>query len=288
MNLVGKIFVVLIFVLSLALMTLTVSVYMTHTNWRLMVDNTDTSKGYPKGLKQQMEDLKKENQDLRSAYAILVGNYEVAFQKSTNAETEVKVVKDEQNTKVDELKKSIDTSYADTESRLDLTHQALVTIVSGHSLLCEAIKGLQREITDISDRLADKTDYMNQIVQLERRNKELEARNDDLKNENVRANEILTYNNMINDLDFYRTQAPPNGVQGRVLEQAGRKIVINIGSDDGVRIGHKFQLLSRDGSAYLCDVEVEQITPDTATCAFSNLRSEQSINVIPGCIVKPL
>ncbi len=288
MNLVGKIFVVLIFVLSLVLMTLTVAVYMTQNNWRIMVDNTDTSKGYPKGLRQQNEDLQKENQELRNAYAVLVGNYEVAFQKSTNAQSEVLVVRDTQNTQVSTLKETIETTYADTNTRLDATHQALVTIVSGHSLLRDAVKGLQREITDISDKLADKTDYMNQITQLERRNKELEARNNDLKNENVLANEVLTYNNMMNNLDYYRTQSAPVGLQGRVLDQAGRKIVVNVGSDDGVRIGHKFKLLSKDGSTYLCDVEVEQVTPDTATCVFSNLRSEQSINVIPGCVVKPL
>lgn len=288
MNLVGKIFVVLIFVLSLVLMTLTVAVYMTHTNWMQMVDNSDTSRGYPLGLKQQLVNCQKENQELRSAYAILVGTYEVALQKSVNAQSEVEVVKNSQTTEVESLRKSIETSYAETNTRLDDTHKALVTISAGHELLREAIKGLQREITDISDKLSDKTDFMNQIVQLERRNKELESRNDDLKNENVRANEVLTYNNMINDLDYYRTQTPPISLQGRVVEQAGRKIKVNVGSDDGVRIGHKFQLLSKDGSVYLCDVAVEAVTPDSATCSFANLRSEQSINIIPGCIVKPL
>ncbi len=288
MNLVGKIFVVLIFVLSLALMTLTLAVYMTHTNWRRMVDNTDTSQGYPMGIKQQLENSQKEIQELRSAYAVLVGTYEVAHQRSVNAQSEVTALRDKQTTEVESLKQSIETSYAETNGHLDNTHKALVTISSGHELLRDAVKGLQREITDISDQLADKTDYMNQITQLERRNKELASRNDDLKNENVRANEVLTYNNMINDLDYYRTQAPPAAMQGRVLEQAGRKIKVNVGSDDGVRVGHKFKLLSKDGSVYYCDVEVESVLPDTATCTFANLRSEQTINIIPGCIVLPL
>lgn len=54
MNLVGKIFVVLIFVLSLVQMSLTMTVYVTHTNWRLVADNSDTTKG-PLGLKQRLE-----------------------------------------------------------------------------------------------------------------------------------------------------------------------------------------------------------------------------------------
>ena len=100
MNLVGKIFVVLTLVLSLVLMSLTVVVYMTQRNWMRYADNTDTSSGFPLGLSQQLDNCKKENQELRNAYAILVGTYEVALQKSTNAAKEVDVVK---NSQVEEI-----------------------------------------------------------------------------------------------------------------------------------------------------------------------------------------
>ena len=45
MNLVGKIFTVLIFVFSLVFMSFAVAVYATHKNWRAVVQNTDASKG---------------------------------------------------------------------------------------------------------------------------------------------------------------------------------------------------------------------------------------------------
>ncbi|MBE6424620.1 MAG: hypothetical protein IJD43_02620 [Thermoguttaceae bacterium] len=288
MNLVGKIFVVLIFVLSLVLMSLTVAVYMTHTNWYVYVNNTDTSTGYPLGLKPQMANLQEENANLRKAYATLVGDYEKSLQESTNAKSEIVAVKENQTKEVQELRETISSSYAEINTRLDDTHKALVTIASGHELLRDSIKTLQQEVTALSDKLSDRTGFMNEIAQLERRNRELASRNEDLKNENVLANEVLTYNNMVNDLEYYRTQTPPVSIQGRVIEQAGRKIRINVGSDDGIRPGHKFQLLSKDGTTYICDVEVENVMPDVATCIFSNLRSEQSINVIPGCIVRPL
>ena len=288
MNLVGKIFVVLIFVLSLVLMSLTVAVYMTHTNWYVYVNNTDTSTGYPLGLKPQMANLQEENANLRKAYATLVGDYEKSLQESTNAKSEIVAVKENQTKEVQELRETISSSYAEINTRLDDTHKALVTIASGHELLRDSIKTLQQEVTALSDKLSDRTGFMNEIAQLERRNRELASRNEDLKNENVLANEVLTYNNMVNDLEYYRTQTPPVSIQGRVIEQAGRKIRINVGSDDGIRPGHKFQLLSKDGTTYICDVEVENVMPDVAICIFSNLRSEQSINVIPGCIVRPL
>lgn len=288
MNLVGKIFVVLTLVLSLVLMSLTVVVYMTQVNWMRMANNTDTKNGYPLGLIQQLENCQKENQELRNAYAILVGTYEVALQKSTNAAKEVDVVKNSQVEEISKLNETIANAYQETNGRLEGTLTALVKMNTIHSTLRDSVHDLQKEISSISDKLSTSTDYENQTAQLKLQLKEMKEQKEDLLQENIRAKEVLTYNNMINDLDYYRNQAPPAMIQGRVIEAAGRKIKVNIGSDDGVRVGHKFQLLSQDGSRYLCDVDVENVTTDTATCTFANLRSEQSINVVNGCIVKPL
>lgn len=288
MNLVGKIFVVLTFVLSLVLLSLTVVVYMTQTNWMRLANNTKTEEGHPLGLIQQLENCQKENQELRNTYAILVGDFEVALQKSTNAAKEVDVVKNSQVEEISKLNETISNSYRETNERLDGTLTALRKMNTIHTTLRESVHDLQKEISSISDKLATSADYENQTAQLKLQLKEMKEQKEDLLQENIRAKEVLTYNNMINDLDYYRSQGPPAMLQGQVIEAAGRKIRVNIGSDDGVRVGHKFQLLSQDGSRYLCDVDVEAVTTDTATCTFANLRSEQSINVMKGCIVKPL
>ena len=122
MNLVGKIFVVLTLVLSLVLMSLTVVVYMTQVNWMRMANNTDPQNGYPLGLIQQLENCQKENQELRNAYAILVGTYEVALQKSTNAAKEVDVVK---NSQVEEISKRVQAAHMETSSKQGLIEEYL-------------------------------------------------------------------------------------------------------------------------------------------------------------------
>ena len=293
MNLVGKIFVVLTLVLSLVLMSLTVVVYMTQVNWMRMANNTDTKNGYPLGLIQQLENCQKENQELRNAYAILVGTYEVALQKSTNAAKEVDVVKNSQVEEISKLNETIENAYKETNGRLEGTLTALIKMNTIHSTLRDSVQDLQKEISRISDKLTTTTDYENQIAQLKRQNKDLDERNANLSKENTDAGELLAHLNAIFNkseasLRYYTSQRPPKDIQGHVIESAGRKIKINLGSDDGVHAGHQFQLLSQDGSRYLCDVAVENVTADTATCIFSNLRSEQSINVVKGCIVKPI
>src|SRR2546428_5623906 len=55
MNLVGKILVVALLVMSLVFAAFTLAVHATHKNWLLVVTNTDLKKG-PPGLKQQLDE----------------------------------------------------------------------------------------------------------------------------------------------------------------------------------------------------------------------------------------
>ena len=58
MNLVGKIFIMLIFVMSLFWMGFAVVVYATHTNWKDLVENPQT------GLNQRLQSEKEHTQGL--------------------------------------------------------------------------------------------------------------------------------------------------------------------------------------------------------------------------------
>ena len=61
MNLIGKIFTVLIFVMSIFFMTMAIMVYATHKNWRDVVINPQT------GLQKLLKDAKAENTDLTNS-----------------------------------------------------------------------------------------------------------------------------------------------------------------------------------------------------------------------------
>ena len=65
MNLVGKIFTVLIFVMSLVFASFAVAVYATHKNWKERVDNPKAVTGKPLGLKFQLQEREAKNQNLR-------------------------------------------------------------------------------------------------------------------------------------------------------------------------------------------------------------------------------
>ena len=68
MNLIGKIFTVLIFVMSVTFMAFTVMSYATRTNWRKVADNPTPSLEQPHGgLSQQLADERNKNQKLQDA-----------------------------------------------------------------------------------------------------------------------------------------------------------------------------------------------------------------------------
>ena len=67
MTLVGKIFTVLIFVMSIVFMSFSVMVFATHKNWKEHATNTDTAGGKKLGLEQQLATMKQLKTDADNA-----------------------------------------------------------------------------------------------------------------------------------------------------------------------------------------------------------------------------
>src|SRR5688572_5433334 len=63
MTLVGKIFTVLIFVMSIVFMSFAVMVFATHRNWKEYATNTDTAGGKKLGLESQLTQAKQQKAD---------------------------------------------------------------------------------------------------------------------------------------------------------------------------------------------------------------------------------
>ena len=67
MNIIGKIFVFAVFVMSLMLMTFAGAVYMSHVNWKDEVERggTDLLPGQRPGYRYQIEQATKEREELK-------------------------------------------------------------------------------------------------------------------------------------------------------------------------------------------------------------------------------
>jgi hypothetical protein len=269
MNLVGKIFTVLIFIMSLVFATFALAVYQTHKNWKLVVDNpAGASNRLDEGLAQQLkkekdkfvkleeekrkvEAAKKEEKDAcdKRLAALETANQDLAKQRDDN---EKQVAKDrekerEQIGMATAAQKQLDDKMAEAEK---LREQ----IATAENLRRAAFKDVVR-ITD------DLNSAVNERIRLDKMNREL-------ADQLAKARECLNYFKL-DPASNYKDKDAPADLQGEITGAPRPDVVeISIGSDDGIRKGHKLEVVRMSGGAtsYVGRIEVMETFPDRAVC----------------------
>jgi len=260
MTLVGKIFTVLIFVMSIVFMSFSVMVFATHKNWKDYATNTDTAGGKKLGLERQLADLQQLKRDadaqiqkLRDEY-----KYETAARAQAIAALTTRMVR--------------------AEAELDAKQADLLTLQTTHTQVAEAaelaqtrLDALEKEIAGIRAdlRTTEKdldgkvlevvklTDDLNQAIAL--RNTEQEK--------NTQAVLQIAQMKMVMDAHGLRpdtlvSHIPPK-VEGVVLEVSDKDLIeISIGKDDGLKEGHSLEVF-RDNT-YLGRIVIRRTAPDRA------------------------
>lgn len=261
MNLVGKIFIVLIFVMSVLFMGFAVAIYASHTNWRDVVKAPET------GLEAQL--------DKETAKSDKLASERDRLEKERNAQEEAfKVVVAELRTKASELK----TEQAATKQDLMDSNQDLrdrsAALAAAHSNLKDLrdeVVGLRGEIRKEQEakdaafsEVVEKTDQLHDVAN---ELKTLQARNKDLAEDYASALEVLRIKGLKPIPAVYAGEAAK--VDGLVLAVRNTGLIeVSIGKDDGLLTGHTLEVyrISDSMSTYLGKVEVTQVEPDKAAC----------------------
>jgi hypothetical protein len=259
MNLVGKIFVVLIVFMSLVFMSFALAVYATHKNWREEVLG-------PKGLSRQLADVQALNKDLNEQLTKKIGelNAEKAEAKQALAklENELSVLKEEYATRKknqDDLEKAARESVA----AMNATQTNATDYRKSLDGLRAEIAAAQKERDDHFNRVVKLTEDLNQ-AEIDR--KQLRERSLDLAKDVARADELLR--KLGYDKNRNYSDVPPQ-VEGVILATPGEKLVeISIGSDQGLLQGHRLEVYRVSGgqSTYVGRIEVVKTSPDRAVC----------------------
>ncbi len=261
MNLIGKIFTVLIFVMSIFFMTMAIMVYSTHKNWRNIVKNPST------GLEKQLKDAKAENEELtaqKDRIAKESAELTSAKQKELAAlENNVSLLNDEVKRREQEQAK-LTQQVREAAAAMSVTQNEA-------KKLREEVEGLRqkeeqaqadrdkhfKEVQRLTDELHDR---VNELSTLKERSRTLSA---DL----AKATETLRLFKLNPNID-YKDLQPPD-VNGVVLAvRSGGYVEISIGADSGLRKGHKLEVyrVTPSGSSYVGRIEVTETTPNRAVC----------------------
>jgi hypothetical protein len=250
MTLVGKIFTMLILVLSIMFMAFSIMVFATHKNWnttatKLQADVTAANAA----LKDAKDALEREKTDLAR---------EQAARKAALAALQVRV--------------------RQAEERLGAKEKELSDLTAAHSQTTEAAKVaqdrlalLEKETGDLRNTLRTERQRLDKmflnVVDLTDKLNQAESLRLNLEEVNSKATQEMTRMKMVLDRngltpDSLVAHIPPK-VEGVVLEVSDKDLLeISIGADDGLKIGHSLDVYR--GSQYLGRIVVKKTNPDRA------------------------
>jgi len=253
MTLVGKIFTVLVLIMSIAFMMLAVTVFATHRNWRDMVVQPD-------GLKEQIEKLTKTNSELRIEISRVKD--QIALEQAAR-----RFALAAGQAELEQLSAALqrrEKEYTD----LQAANGTMTETVSRNNMILESLtkenEGLRDEI-----RLAQQArdDFFNQVVvltddvnRMEGNSRTLEEHNQMLLVQNSKMAKVMQSFEI--DIDTPVDNRPPR-VDGIVTAVSDKDLIeISLGSDDGIRKYHLMEVYRQN--SYVGRVEIVMVKPDKA------------------------
>jgi hypothetical protein len=250
MTLVGKIFTVLIFVMSIVFMAFSIMVFATHTNWKTMSEGLKSKLTQQEQLNTQAKadhektkrDLAQEQASRRQALAALQSKN---FNQQTDLDTKTALLiqKESQLNEASAALKS-------AEERL----AALATELTTNRGL---LKTAQQERDDIFLQVVALTDKFNQS---ETTRQGLETRNSQLLAQGADMERVMKAHGLT--LETLTAHIPPK-VEGIVMDVGESDLIeISIGHDDGLKIGHTLDVYR--GNSYLGRIVIRKTAPDRA------------------------
>jgi len=251
MNWLGKVFVVLILIMSVMFMGLAMAVYATHKNWK---QNTEQ-------LKTQLADQQKKNQETEAdhnrKYEELKQEKDAAQQQAAKLETErvaLVVSATKLETERDKLRKDQGEHIAAVKATQDLNTQ------------------LAGEVTDLRGRLRTEQQarddaFAKALYATERLQQESGEYTNALERSRQLMKEVAGLKSAMTEYG-HDPNVPPgsvvptvDGVVSQVRRTGGAQLIeVTIGSDDGLKTGNTLEVFR--GSKYLGRLDVIETSPD--------------------------
>jgi hypothetical protein len=275
MNFVGKIFIVLILLMSLLWMGFSVAVYATHKNWRELVMNETAAPGKPRGLLHQLNDANQRVQELKEQKERLQDQVDTEKQSKRQTLAKLENEKEELQNELDQekqrLAEEVDKS-SEAIAALDATNDRLDAMMKELVTLRDEIRKAEDERDQNMQQVVELTDKLHQ-ESLKYRS--LETTSERLKADLAETKVRLRLSGLpVPPEPWIDTPAPP-GLDGLVLAVGEGNIEINLGTDDGLRPGHFLNV--KRGVDFVGRVEVVRAWPDRVVAKIDRAMQRQPI-----------
>jgi cell division protein FtsB len=260
MTLVGKIFTVLILIMSIVFMSFSVMVFATHRNWKLYADNATPGPGQKLGLKQQYEQLQAKKREADTQLESLRSQLaqEQAGRKQALASLQVRANQSE------EALRNLQSQYDQLSAQHTNATEVAKTAQTRLEMLESENGGLREKLItverDLDKKFLDVVSLTEKLAQAESQRRTLEERHTEAASQIAQMKTVLDAKGLT--ADALVAHIPPR-VEGVVLEVSGGDLIeISIGADDGLREGHPLHVYR--GNSYIGQIEIRRTGPDRA------------------------
>jgi hypothetical protein len=246
-NVIGKIFVFAVFVMSLMLMSFAVAIFSSHVDWQVVAkkaqDDLEKIKAEEQKLNQEITRLSGLVADSEAARDQVIAKFQQAI---VEKETELADLKKQRNDKLEEMQAKI-TELANVEE--DLTRAR------------EEVKSLQGDVREKQRKVDEQVGRAAELAgQLHEKESFLQIANErkaQLEKQVAQARLLLKQNGL--SIESPTKDRVP-AVDGVVTAVADNSIEVSLGGDDGLQAGHQIEVYRND--EYLGRAIVKSVKPD--------------------------
>jgi hypothetical protein len=261
MNIIGKIFVFAVFVMSLVFMSFAVAIYSSHVNWEQEVNRTaeNVRGGQKVGLKYQLKAVQDDKKKLEDQIQKLM-------QKVAESEASRDQVIAKLQTALGEKDGELRRLQGEKDTHVKSRDEAIANLKVAQDNLEKTVAevmGLRKEVRDQQQKVDDAVTMVAQKAQqLHEAQSFLEIANERKEQlEKQVANARLLLQQQGLSLDSPPKDRVPT-LDGDVLAVADNAIEVSLGGDEGLQAGHTLEVY-RDGQ-YLGRAVVKTVKPDRA------------------------
>lgn len=261
MNLLGKIFVVLIFVMSLMFMTMALMVYATHRNWKEEVTRTapEAGPGQSVGWKARYEQLVAQNQKLQAEHLAL--QKQVVAERTAKAEALAKL-----QTELAEREQELAAAQEQLKQRGEQLASAVATLKTQEENVNVATEQVQKLTEDIKTQIALVDDLFKKSLQLANELNQANTELPDLRERNEQLAQMLANARLLLSQVGMTLEDPvdrrPPPLEANVEAVRGSDVEIAAGSHDGIRVGHELDVVRN--SRFLGRIKITNVSEDRA------------------------
>lgn len=261
MNLIGKIFVFAVFIMSLVLMTFATAIFLSHTNWKDTVERPpeQVSGGKPLGLKYQLQEAEQEREKLDREIKELTAKVAASEASRDQVVAKLQTAIVDKSTELDVLRAEKEKRQNDVQNLADElkdAKEALQRVTADAERLRGDVRAQQKIVDEQVDRAASLA------AQLEEQKAFLAVANErkaQLERQVANARLLLQQAGLAVD-------SPPRDrvpkLDGAVIAVAEGAIEISLGGDDGLQVGHTLEVYR--GDQYVGRAVVRAVRPDHA------------------------